>query len=126
MRRPIHDFRPVLLVLLVAGCGGSQEGPVVAAEGPETLETGRDCATAATSCGVGRCVAEIDNRCDTPVTCQLHVGSLCKTDGGEHGPANATSERLTMLSGAKQQLEAEVSCGQGTPLTTLVDGVDCI
>lgn len=123
-------MRPLsILAIPIAAlaCGAAQSPDDVAlAEAPETVETGRDCAQAETSCEVGRCIAEIDNRCDTPVTCQLHVGSLCRTAGGEQGPANATSERRTTLSGASQALEAVVSCGQGTPVTTSVDAVECI
>lgn len=114
--------------LLVAGaCGGGGSSPDsgVTIE-RERLETGRQCAMAHVACEAGRCVAEIDNRCDTPVTCQLHVESLCETDGGEVGPANTSTKHFTQLSRTRRSLEAHTACGQGRAVTTRVERVECI
>lgn len=120
-------MRRVLVALFLGACGG---GSTSTAPGPtaahERLETGRACAMANVACEAGRCVAEIDNLCETPVTCQLHVESLCETDGGEVGPANTSTKHFTQLSRTKRSLEANTTCGQGRALTTRVQRVECI
>lgn len=93
---------------------------------PEPMDTGRECATAQTRCGGGRCTAEIDNRCKLPITCKLHIESLCQTSNGETGPANASTKDVTTLGSRTNVIEAETSCGQGTPVVTRIEGLECI
>ena len=91
----------------------------------QTVETGRDCAHAALACDLDRCTAEIDNRCDTPVTCRLGIESQCEA-GGEVGPVNAMTKPITQLAGTKKVIEAVTSCHQGAPITTKVQSLTCI
>jgi len=111
------------LYLGLAACAGS-----VSAEAPqaEALATGRDCALATGACGGGRCSVEIDNGCDTPVTCQLRIESQCQTAGGDVGPANASTKHVTQLASTKNVLEAQTNCGQGTAVATKVEALTCI
>jgi hypothetical protein len=109
------------LVLVQVAC--SSEANREAAT-PESHPTGRDCATSEILCGSGRCVATIVNSCKIPITCRLHVESLCQTKGGEAGPTSAASKEVTTLGAERRYLEAQVSC-DGTPLTTRVESLAC-
>jgi hypothetical protein len=110
------------IIILACGCAG---GAGSAESAGDMVETGRNCAHAAAHCGGGRCVVEVDNQCDTPVTCQLHVESLCQTNGGDVGPANASTKKVTQLAGTKQSLEVQANC-EGTFLSTKVTSLECI
>jgi hypothetical protein len=110
-----------LLLSLLAACGGGG----APAEEADAFHTGKTCAAANAVCGEATCSVDIDNRCQTPVTCQLRVDSLCQTTAGEQGPAAASSEQLTILSGKQQRLTAATSCGAGVAVTTMVDEVAC-
>ncbi len=123
-RRVVFALLLCLFTLTVA-CGSGTTVPA-AGEKPEPVDTGRDCATAQTRCGGGRCVAEIDNRCKLPITCKLHIESLCQTSNGETGPASASTKEVTTLGSQTRSIEAETSCGQGTPVTTRIEGLECI
>jgi hypothetical protein len=111
---------------LVASLACSSSPPKSAEAAREPVQTGRDCAIASARCESGRCNVEVENRCKTPVTCRLRVESLCRTSGGETGPANASTHQVTQLAGTSNRLEAETSCGEGTPVTTKVEAVECI
>lgn len=115
-----------LVASLALGCGGTSSPDVSTAAGEETFATSRPCATATVACELGRCTAEVVNDCETPVTCQLVVESLCETSNGQVGPADARSEKVTQLAGTTELLGAETSCGVGKPLTTTVQAVECI
>jgi hypothetical protein len=91
---------------------------------PESRPTGRDCATSEIVCGGGRCVATIANACKIPITCRLHIESLCQTTGGEAGPTSAASKEVTTLGAETRYLEAQVSC-DGTPVTTRIESLAC-
>ncbi len=108
----------------LAACGAS--APEAQAPQADALPTGRDCARAKSWCGDGRCVVEIDNDCKLPITCQLRVESLCQNTNGETGPADASTQKVTQLGHSKNALEAKVECGQGTPVLTKVQSLDCI
>lgn len=110
---------------IVAACAAPAPEPA-SADVAEPMDTGRDCATALTRCGSGRCIAEIDNQCKIPITCKLHVESMCLTSNGETGPANASTKEVTTLGSRTKVIEAETSCGQGTPVTTRIQQLECI
>ncbi len=114
-----------IAVASIVGCGAAS-GPKEASAEPESIVTGRSCARAIGNCGQGLCSIQIDNRCDTPVTCQLRVETLCQTSGGDVGPAHASTKHVTQLQGTKRLLEAQTDCGQGTPVATKVEALDCI
>jgi hypothetical protein len=119
------------LWVLFAVCSAVSCGPSPSASEPrsdvrEVVTTGRECAPAHIACEPGRCVAEVHNGCDTPVTCQLHIESLCETDGGEVGPANTSTKHFTQRKGSKRSLEAHTTCGQGHVVLTKVTRVECI
>lgn len=111
----------VVAFATLMACGGEalQEAAV-----PESRATGRDCATSEILCGSGRCVATIANACKVPITCRLHIESLCETTGGEAGPTRAASKEVTTLGDETRYLEAQVSC-DGTPITTRIDALSC-
>ncbi len=106
------------------GCSAPTEAATTPHE--EKLLTGRSCALATASCGAGRCVATIQNQCDLPVTCRMHVESQCQTAGGETGPANASTKQVTQLAKTTNVLEAATHCGQGSPVITQVTSLECI
>jgi hypothetical protein len=106
---------------LVLACSSSTPE----AEGPETMETGSACAPAEIVCDPIHCTAEIENRCDKPVTCKLFALTYCRPPNGNQGPATATSEQQTVLPRAAKQLQATLSCGNGIPTATRVDKVEC-
>ncbi len=110
---------------VLVACGSGVPEPA-SAPLAEAMDTGRECATAQTRCGGGRCIAEIDNHCKLPITCKLHIESLCQTANGETGPANASTKEVTTLGSRTRTLEAETSCGQGTPVTTRIEGLECL
>jgi hypothetical protein len=111
-----------LPLIVVAACGGSKDaaGPLV-----ESYSSGRACAVASGSCDGGHCAVDLDNRCDSPVTCKLKISSVCQSSNGDTGPATATSDKATQLAGVKRTLEASVDCGQGSPRLTKVEAVEC-
>ena len=96
-----------------------------AAPQSEKMETGRPCAPASASCEPGRCVATIDNQCETPVTCRMTIESQCDA-GGVSGPANAATKQVTQLAKTTNVLEATTQCGQGSAVLTKVAGLECI
>jgi hypothetical protein len=111
-----------LVCLGLAACAGS--GSADAPVG-EPFVTGRECAQASGACEAGRCTVEIDNRCDTPVTCQLRIESQCQTAAGDVGPATAGTKKVTQLKGTRNMLEAQTNC-EGTAIATKVDTLECI
>jgi hypothetical protein len=113
----------VVIGLGVAACAGGESEHAAT---PDSFATGRSCAEASGSCDGGRCAVDVDNRCDTPLTCRLRVESLCRSTNGDTGPANASSVKLTQLAGTKHTLEAEIDCTPGTPLLTHVQALECI
>jgi hypothetical protein len=114
-----------LLVALQCGCGDPQSAADADAEEWVVLETGKSCAKTAVACGPGNCAANVDNTCRTPVTCDLHMESICRAYTGEEGPATATSGEYTILSGDKQGLAATVVCDTGEVLVTIARTVTC-
>jgi hypothetical protein len=120
MHRPLAVS---LVGLALAACSSPKPADSAA---PDTLSTGRDCASAEGTCGDGRCVVNVKNDCAAPITCQLRVESICQNSNGDTGPANASSKRVTQLGHSSASLDARVECGQGTPVTTRVERFDCI
>jgi hypothetical protein len=113
------------LVVLVS-CGGSQPEPTQSDTTPWVrLKTGKHCAHAKVACAPGNCAANVDNTCKTPVTCKLHMESICRSFTGEEGPATATSSKYTILSGDKQGLGAKVICDAGDVFATIARTVHC-
>lgn len=116
-------MRVLLLVWLgLVSCAGSSAGEPTSSE---PFATGRDCALASGACEAGRCLVEIDNRCDTPVTCQMRIESQCRTAAGDLGPATAGTRKVTQLKGTKNVLEAQTNC-EGDAIVTRVDTLECI
>src|SRR5687767_2076363 len=115
-------MRNVLLLavglVVCAACGGATDAPPAVAS--ETFATGRSCAVASGACEAGRCVVEVDNRCSTPITCNLRAESVCKSPNGDTGKATGTTGKATQLGGTKKALEATVDCGDGAPVLTTV------
>jgi hypothetical protein len=118
----------VLLVgaLPLVGCAQAALAPPVAANGVEwlTLETGRDCARAEVACGVGNCVARIDNTCDEPLTCELAIQCVCQAVTGESGEARSRASDTAPAKG-KVGLEAHAICGAGEVKATFAQAVSC-
>ncbi|MEM1034068.1 MAG: hypothetical protein AAGN82_27270 [Myxococcota bacterium] len=122
-------FAPLPLALvgpLLAGCAGGEAASADDAA-PEwtAVETGRDCARSEVNCGPGECAAAIDNQCATPVTCELFIECICRTPTGEEGPASATSNQTTILSGNREPVEAKVICDRGDVYATIARRVTC-
>ncbi len=120
--------RSVLLLVMTLGCGACAAAAVERAPAlePEAVTTGKTCARATGACESGRCSADIDNACPTPVTCRLRVETLCQTSEGNVGPAEASTKRVTQLAGTKKTLEAQTDCGQGTAVSTKIAALECI
>ena len=110
------------VVVVCVGCASHVEAPLPTSE---PAETGRSCAHAVTACELGHCTAEIDNRCDTPVTCRFGIESMCQA-GGETGPVDALTKPITQLAGTKRVIEAFTDCHQGAPVTTRPSSLECI
>ncbi len=108
---------------LTACAGNANEAG--APEGYEALNSGRECALASGACEHGRCTVAVDNRCETPVTCQMRIESQCRTASGDIGPATASTRKLTQLKGARSTLEARTNC-EGEALVTRVEALECI
>lgn len=119
--------RALPLLVLLAACGGSDAEPATADDEFDwvALETGAGCAPAEVACAPGNCAAKVQNGCDKPVTCDLHIECICRSMTGEEGPATATSGENTILSGDHQGLAAKVICSQGEVIATIARRVDC-
>ncbi|RLB49390.1 MAG: hypothetical protein DRI90_24570 [Deltaproteobacteria bacterium] len=90
---------------------------------PEAFDTGMACMTAMTKCEGGVCLAEMQNNCDKPVTCDMSMYALCKgtTTGGQ---ARGTA-RDTFRAGDGGTMEAGANCeGASVPITA-VDTIRC-
>ncbi|MBK6519960.1 MAG: hypothetical protein IPM79_33790 [Polyangiaceae bacterium] len=114
-----------LLLGLVAALGCGAAGSSSTTAELDRHDTGKGCAPASFFCEPGRCAATIDNQCETPVTCQLKIVSQCHNVGGDVGPANAATKKVTQLSKTKSVLEAATQCGQGTAVITSIDSLTC-
>jgi hypothetical protein len=119
-----------LLVTIVSAlaCGASTEEPSRASDVEEWIihDTGRPCAPARVACERGNCAANVQNTCDTPVTCDLYIECICAAYTGEEGPATATSGKNTILAGEKDGLAARVLCSSGEVVATIARRVVCI
>ncbi len=114
----------MLWLVLLTGCGEAKPAETVDEVEWFELATGKACAQASVACGAGNCAANIDNRCKTPVTCQLSIECLCRTRTGEEGPATSSSQD-TILSGELGGIATAVVCNDGDVLATLARTISC-
>lgn len=108
-------------------CAATTEPPPAPAA-PEIdwipMQTGRSCARAEAACGVGNCVARVENRCAEAVECELVVQCVCQAFTGESGEALARA-RDNAIPGGKVGLRAHAICGDGEVLATHAQKVTC-
>ncbi|MBM4376184.1 MAG: hypothetical protein FJ095_13965 [Deltaproteobacteria bacterium] len=123
--RPIRRFM-LFGALPLVGCAAPASPPPSTSNGIEwlTLETGRACARAEVACGVGNCVARIDNTCDEPLTCELAIQCVCQAYTGESGEARSRASDTAPAKG-KVGLEAHAICGAGEVKATFAEAVRC-
>jgi len=127
-----------VLLLGAVACGGSSTGADApppppptddmgdddpAPAGPEPLDTGKDCATAEATCDGGLCTAKVKNDCDTAITCELAMYSLCRgsTTGGEARGKG----RNTIPSKSEGEIEGVANCEGAVVDATIADGLSC-
>jgi hypothetical protein len=123
-------MRGAWLWLAVVGSLSCSSGPAAKAKADRDDEwishdTGRSCAAARVACKAGNCAANVQNTCETPVTCDLYIECICQAYTGEEGPATATSGKNTILSGEKDGLAARVLCNSGEVVATIARRVTC-
>ena len=106
--------------LVAVACAAGAED----AAAPDVLPTGRECATAKVVCGAGRCVTEIDNRCEQPITCRAVAEAICQV-GGETGRAEGASKEITTRGKRVASWETIVSCAEGAAVTTKLASLTC-
>ena len=106
----------------------SEEAEVEPEEGAgeaETLETGKDCASAEAVCEGGVCTAKIKNTCKAPVTCQLEMYALCQaSDDTDEGEARGKG-RGTIAAGESGDIQAGADCEGRAVKLTKADGLSC-
>jgi hypothetical protein len=68
-------------------------------------------------------VVEVKNGCDQPVTCEVGVGAVCKTDA-EMIDAKGRG-RDTFPAKADGKLSVAANCTRGTVMTTAVKEMRC-
>ena len=115
----------ITMTLFGVGCGGQVEPAEPDEPDWLQLETGRACAKAEVACAPGNCAANVDNKCSSPVTCDLKIECICQGHTGEEAPATATSGDNTILSGERVGLAAKVICEAGDVLATIARTVHC-
>jgi hypothetical protein len=130
--------KTVFLFLLCAAC--PKDGPPPDAPPPppsdeaepdveggesETLETGKNCATAEALCDGGVCTAKIKNSCPQPVTCELEMYALCqRSDDQDEGEARGKG-RGTIPAGESGEIQAGANCEGRAVKLTQQDGLSC-
>ncbi len=95
-------------------------------EGPpekDVLDTGIDCVKAEGVCDLGICTAEIQNDCETPVTCELVVLGICQS-GSNVGNARHASP-LTIPAGASEDLATQPDCQDAKLVGTTIEELNC-
>lgn len=55
----------------------------------------------------------------------MRIESTCQNADGQMGPATAGTKKVTQLAGQKNTLEAETQCGQGAPIVTRLEALEC-
>lgn len=92
-------------------------------DGPEAIETGRDCATAEADCSGGVCKTEVKNNCESPITCNVLIMALCQsstTRGESRGKA-----RTTIPAGQVDTMQAIADCEGSSITATMVESLEC-
>lgn len=115
-----------VLGVALAGCASKPAASASDSAEPDWRKesSGKACAGAKIACGVGNCVARIDNRCRQPVTCKLSIQSICSAYTGESGQAWAHAED-TILADDKGGIMARVICAAGDVKATLARRIRC-
>jgi hypothetical protein len=132
----------ILLIPALAACGGAPEPTFPDATPPveeeeeisdeevaameaesETIDVGFDCAKAEAVCEGGVCTVTVNNTCEGPITCELKILSLCRseTDAGEARGAG----RGTAPPGKTTEIQAAAKCEGREVAGTQVDEMTC-
>lgn len=114
------------LLMLASACAPAATSAVSKSDAVEwmPLETGHSCARGEAACGVGNCVARIDNGCDAPLTCELTIQCVCQAYTGESGEARSRASDTAPAKG-KVGLKAHAICGSGEVLATHAESLRC-
>lgn len=132
---PPTRYALVLCASALCGCGASQppvESPAdsplgsSAASAPlvESVETGKDCATAEVHCGGGTCAAKINNACKVSIRCELSVTATCDAPGGSASDADGQA-RENFAAGSTGDMAAVATCTSGQALHTEARKLSC-
>jgi hypothetical protein len=126
------------LSVVLAGCGSPpepnvpdrpEETPLEADDEPagdaepESVDTGKDCATAEALCEGGVCTLAMKNDCPEPVTCELKIIALCRGET-EVGEARGVG-RDTFAAGVTGELQAGADCQGANVAATQIDELTC-
>ena len=90
---------------------------------PESVETGKDCATAEAVCEGGVCTVTLKNDCAEPVTCEMKMLALCRSET-DVGEAKGVG-RDTFAAGVTGELQAGADCQGRQVAATQMDGMSC-
>jgi hypothetical protein len=88
-----------------------------------TVDAGKACVKAEAACSGGLCVIEVQNACEEPVTCDVGIGSVCKTDA-ELIDAKARG-RDTVPAKMRGKISVAANCTRGAVMTTEVKEMRC-
>ncbi|HHH31645.1 MAG TPA: hypothetical protein ENK57_25310 [Polyangiaceae bacterium] len=127
------------LLVFLAACGGAPAAPDTPSEpalpdgagddvvdgdaAPEAVDTGIDCAKAEATCEGGVCTVMMNNTCEAPITCELHILALCQGET-EVGEARGVG-RDTFPVGYEGKLQAGADCEGRAVVGTQVDTLAC-
>jgi hypothetical protein len=138
-------MRPVLLagtcglalaaVVSLSACGGSRQpadAPVESAFGgaaesaplADSVDTGKECATASVQCGGAMCVAHVKNACTQSVRCELAVTATCDAPGGSTIDSDGRAAD-NVPAGSTSDVAAQATCTSGRALHTEARGLSC-
>lgn len=131
---PSIRYAFALSAAALCGCGASQP-PVESPADPlgssaesaplvESVETGKDCATAEVHCGGGTCVAKINNACKASIRCELAVTATCDAPGGSASDADGQG-RENFAAGSTGEMAAVATCTSGRALHTEARKLGC-
>jgi hypothetical protein len=125
----------VAAVVPLSACGGSRppaDAPVESALGgaaesapvADSVDTGKDCATAEVQCGGGTCVAHVKNACTQSVRCELAVTATCDAPGGSAIDSDGRAAD-NVAPGSTSDVAAQATCTSGRALHTEARGLSC-
>lgn len=99
------------------------KAPVDAPPDKVAVDAGKDCVKAEAECSGGLCDVTVKNGCDQPVTCDVGIGAVCKTDA-EMIDAKGRG-RDTVAAKANGKIQVVANCQRGVVMTTEVKDMHC-